>query len=96
MNGFLENVKRAALEAVNAAKPFAFVLGKVTSVSLNASNGYGSNAKQNKRYSDKAVKMELTGKTASDIDGVDTVTGATCSSKAIKQAVKQALAKAEG
>ena len=33
MNGFLENVKRAALEAVNAAKPFAFVLGKVTSVS---------------------------------------------------------------
>lgn len=70
--------------------------GKVTSVSLNASNGYGSNAKQNKRYSDKAVKMELTGKTASDIDGVDTVTGATCSSKAIKQAVKQALAKAEG
>ena len=70
--------------------------GKVTSVSLNASNGYGSNAKQNKRYSDKAVKMELTGKTASDIDGVDTITGATCSSKAIKQAVKQALAKAEG
>ena len=70
--------------------------GKVTSVSLSASNGYGSNAKQNKRYSDKAVKMELTGKTASDIDGVDTVTGATCSSKAIKQAVKQALAKAEG
>lgn len=70
--------------------------GKVTGVSLSASNGYGSNAKQNKRYSDKAVKMELTGKTASDIDGVDTVTGATCSSKAIKQAVKQALAKAEG
>ena len=70
--------------------------GKVTSVSLSASNGYGSNAKQNKRYSDKAVKMELTGKTASDIDGVDTITGATCSSKAIKQAVKQALAKAEG
>ena len=70
--------------------------GKVTSVSLSASNGYGSNAKQNKRFSDKAVKMELTGKTASDIDGVDTITGATCSSKAIKQAVKQALAKAEG
>lgn len=70
--------------------------GKVTGVSLSASNGYGSNAKQNKRYSDKAAKMELTGKTASDIDGVDTVTGATCSSKAIKQAVKQALAKAEG
>ena len=70
--------------------------GKVTGVSLSASNGYGSNAKQNKRYSDKAVKMELIGKTASDIDGVDTVTGATCSSKAIKQAVKQALAKAEG
>lgn len=70
--------------------------GKVTNVSLNASNGYGSNAKQNKRYSDKAVKMELSGKTAADIDGVDTVSGATCSSKAIKEAVKQALAKAEG
>ncbi len=70
--------------------------GKVTNVSLNASNGYGSNAKQNKRYSDKAVKMELIGKTAADIDGVDTISGATCSSKAIKEAVKQALAKAEG
>lgn len=33
MNGFLENVKRAAVEAVNAAKPFAFVLGKVTGTS---------------------------------------------------------------
>ncbi len=70
--------------------------GKVTNVSLNASNGYGSNAKQNKRYSDKAVKMELNGKTAADIDGVDTISGATCSSKAIKEAVKQALTKAEG
>lgn len=33
MNGFLENVKRAAVEAVEAGKPFGFVLGKVTSAS---------------------------------------------------------------
>ena len=33
MNGFLENVKRAAVEAVAAGKPFGFILGKVTSVS---------------------------------------------------------------
>ena len=33
MKGFLENVKRAAVEAIEASKPFAFVLGKVTSVS---------------------------------------------------------------
>ena len=33
MNRFLGSVKRAAVEAVNAAKPFAFVLGTVTSVS---------------------------------------------------------------
>lgn len=33
MNSFLESVKRAALEAVNASKPFAYVLGRVTSVS---------------------------------------------------------------
>lgn len=69
--------------------------GKVTSVALNASNTFGDN-KSNKRYSDKAAKMELTGKTAADIDGVDTISGATCSSKAIKEAVKQALTKAEG
>lgn len=31
MNVFLGNVKRAAVEAVNAGKPFAFHLGKVTS-----------------------------------------------------------------
>lgn len=31
MTGFLEDVKRAAVEAVKAGKPFAFVLGKVTS-----------------------------------------------------------------
>lgn len=70
--------------------------GKITGVTLNDSNTYGSNATQNKRFSSKAIKMELTGKTASDIDGVDTISGATCSSKAIKQAVKQALTKAEG
>lgn len=33
MNSFLVNIKRAAVDAVEAAKPFAFVLGKVTSVS---------------------------------------------------------------
>ena len=33
MNGFLESVKRAAVEAVAAGKPFGFILGKVTSVS---------------------------------------------------------------
>ena len=32
MNSFLENVKRAAVEAVDASKPFAFILGKVTSI----------------------------------------------------------------
>ena len=30
MNGFLSNVKRAAVEAVKAGKPFAFCLGIVT------------------------------------------------------------------
>lgn len=33
MTAFLGDVKRAAVEAVNAGKPFAFVLGKVTSIS---------------------------------------------------------------
>lgn len=33
MNGFIENVKRAAVEAVQAGKPFSFVLGTVTSAS---------------------------------------------------------------
>ena len=33
MNNFLTNVKRAAVEAVAADKPFALVYGKVTSVS---------------------------------------------------------------
>lgn len=33
MSAFLGDVKRAAVEAVAAGKPFAFVLGKVTSVS---------------------------------------------------------------
>lgn len=73
--------------------------GKVTSVSLNASNGYGSNSEEqatNKRRSEKAVNMNLIGKSASEIDGVDVISKATCSSISIKQAVKQALAKAEG
>jgi len=33
MTAFLGDVKRAAVEAVNAGKPFAFTLGKVTSIS---------------------------------------------------------------
>lgn len=33
MIAFLDNVKRAAVEAVQAGKPFGLVLGKVTSVS---------------------------------------------------------------
>lgn len=33
MTAFLESVKRAAVEAVLAGKPFAFVTGKVTSTS---------------------------------------------------------------
>ena len=33
MNAFLSDVKRAAVEAVQAGKPFGFMLGKVTSVS---------------------------------------------------------------
>ncbi len=73
--------------------------GKVTGVSLNASNGYGSNSEEqatNKKRSEKAVNMNLIGKSASEIDGVDVISKATCSSISIKQAVKQALAKAEG
>lgn len=73
--------------------------GKVTGVSLSASNGYGSNSEEqatNKKRSEKAVNMNLIGKSASEIDGVDVISKATCSSISIKQAVKQALAKAEG
>ena len=73
--------------------------GKVTNVSLNASNGYGSNSEEqatNKKRSEKAVNMNLIGKSASEIDGVDVISKATCSSISIKQAVKQALTKAEG
>ena len=33
MNAFLSDVKRAAVKAVQAGKPFGFMLGKVTSVS---------------------------------------------------------------
>ncbi|MCM1440085.1 MAG: DUF2577 domain-containing protein [Roseburia sp.] len=33
MNAFLSDVKRAAVEAVKAGKPFSFMLGKVTGVS---------------------------------------------------------------
>lgn len=70
--------------------------GKVESVSLNKDCTI---KKSNVMYSESAfegMNTNLSGKTAADIDGVDTVSGATCSSKAIKEAVKQALAKAEG
>lgn len=33
LDSFLNDVKRAAVEAVTASKPFAFILGKVTSAS---------------------------------------------------------------
>ena len=70
--------------------------GKVESVSVNKDCTI---RKSNVMYSESAfegMNTNLNGKTAADIDGVDTVSGATCSSKAIKEAVKQALAKAEG
>ena len=56
--------------------------GKVTGVSLSASNGYGSNSEEqatNKKRSEKAVNMNLIGKSASEIDGVDVISKATCS-----------------
>lgn len=70
--------------------------GKVESVSVNKDCTI---EKSNVMYSESAfegMNTNLSGKTAADIDGVDTVSRATCSSKAIKEAVKQALAKAEG
>lgn len=70
--------------------------GKVESVSLNKDCTIKNS---NVMYSESAfegMNTNLNSKTAADIDGVDTISGATCSSKAIKEAVKQALAKAEG
>lgn len=65
--------------------------GKVQSVALNKDCTI---KKGNKPYSENAfngMNTNLAGKTAAEVDGVDTVSGATCSSKAIKEAAKAAL-----
>ena len=65
--------------------------GKVESVALNKDCTI---KKSNKPYSEDAfngMNTNLAGKTAAEVDGVDTVSGATCSSNAIKEAAKAAL-----
>ena len=65
--------------------------GKVESVALNKDCTI---KKSNKPYSEDAfngMNTNLAGKTAAEVDGVDTVSGATCSSNAIKDAAKAAL-----
>ncbi len=65
--------------------------GKVEAISLNSANTYDS-VKKNKTLSERAANgLALTGKTAAEVDSVDIVSGATCSSKAIKEAAKAAL-----
>lgn len=65
--------------------------GKVEAISLNSANTYDGD-KHNKKYSEQAANgLALSGKTAAEVDGVDIVSGATCSSKAIKEAAKAAL-----
>lgn len=65
--------------------------GKVEAISLNSANTYDGD-KHNKKYSEQAASgLALSGKTAAEVDGVDIVSGATCSSKAIKEAAKDAL-----
>lgn len=65
--------------------------GKVEAISLNSANTYDGD-KHNKKYSEQAASgLALSGKTAAEVDGVDIVSGATCSSKAIKAAAKAAL-----
>ncbi len=67
--------------------------GKVEAISLNSANTYDG-VKKNQKYSEQAANgLAINGKTAAEIDGVDTVSGATCSSKAIKEAAKAALSK---
>ena len=67
--------------------------GKVEAISLNSANTYDGD-KHNKKYSEQAASgLALSGKTAAEVDGVDIVSGATCSSKAIKEAAKAALSK---
>lgn len=65
--------------------------GKVEAISLNSANTYDGD-KHNKKYSEQAASgLALSGKTAAEVDNVDIVSGATCSSKAIKAAAKAAL-----
>lgn len=66
--------------------------GKITAVRDN-----GTEAGSNSSYWQNATGIfaSLTGKSADEIDGVDAVTGATLSSNAIKEAVKNALSGAE-
>lgn len=65
--------------------------GKVEAISLNSANTYDGD-KHNKKYSEQAANgLALSGKTAAEVDNVDIVSGATCSSKAIKEAAKAAL-----
>lgn len=65
--------------------------GKVEAISLNSANTYDGD-KHNKKYSEQAASgLALSGKTAAEVDNVDIVSGATCSSKAIKEAAKAAL-----
>ena len=67
--------------------------GKITAVRDNGTEATGYNSS----YWQKATGIfaSLAGKGADEIDGVDAVTGATLSSNAIKEAVKNALAGAE-
>lgn len=65
--------------------------GKVQSVALNKDCTI---KKSNKPYSEDAfngMNSKLAGKSAAEIDGADIVSGATCSSNAIKEAAKAAL-----
>lgn len=65
--------------------------GKVQSVALNKDCTI---KKSNKPYSEDAfngMNTKLAGKSAAEIDGADIVSGATCSSNAIKEAGKAAL-----
>ena len=70
--------------------------GKVTDIAFNDSNdfGYLANNKTFSKNALKGMKDNLVGKASADeVDSVDTVSMATCSSKAIKEAVKSALSK---
>lgn len=78
-------------EAYNLIVDVTVKDGKVEAISLNSANTYDG-VKKNQKYSEQAANgLALSGKSAAEIDGVDTVSGATCSSKAIKEAAKKAL-----